>query len=202
VIAIRVELWYDASMSIRSALFIKSIVEDDPLLLDEKPKVAFIGRSNVGKSSVINALTGQKDLAHTSSLPGRTKEINVFLINHKCYLIDLPGYGFAHASHTDRKNLQQLIAGYLFSDHYEQQLVVLIIDALIGVTAIDMEMLVELEAHHKNILIVANKIDKLNKSDRNRCLQKIKDRVGTHPVILFSALKKIGVGLLSQEILR
>jgi len=83
-----------------------------------------------------------------------------------------------------------------------KQLVVLIIDALIGVTAIDMEMLVELEAHHKNILIVANKIDKLNKSDRNRCLQKIKDRVGTHTVILFSALKKIGVGLLSQEILR
>jgi GTP-binding protein len=182
VIAILVELWYDVSMSIRSALFTKSIVEDDPLLLDEKPKVAFIGRSNVGKSSVINALTGQKDLAHTSSLPGRTKEINVFLINHKCYLIDLPGYGFVPTSHTDRKNLQQLITGYLFVDHDEQQ-VVLIIDALIGVTAIDMEMLVELEAHHKNILIVANKINKLNKSERNQCPQKIKDRFGTHPVI-------------------
>ena len=189
-------------MSIPSARFIKSIVGDDPLLLDEKPKVAFIGRSNVGKSSVINALTGQRDLARASSQPGRTQQINVFLINNKRYLVDLPGYGFAHASHEDRKKLQELIAGYLFADHYEQQLVVLIIDAVIGVTAIDMEMLIELEKHNKNIIIVANKIDQLNKSDRNRCLHNIQDRVGTHPVILFSALKKIGVGLLSQEILR
>jgi GTP-binding protein len=189
-------------MSIQSATFIKSVVSDDPVLDDGKPQVAFIGRSNVGKSSVINTLTGKKDLAHTSSMPGRTQQLNVFLINKKIYLIDLPGYGFAKASHMDREKLQHLIFWYLLESSYEQKKVVLVIDANIGITDTDMEMLVQLEQRKKNIIIVANKIDKLNKSDRNRCSQKIHNRVGDHKIILYSAEKKIGVGELSQEILK
>ncbi len=80
-------------MKTRTARFIKGLVGPDPLLEDGTPQVAFIGRSNSGKSSVINSLTGQKGLARTSSFPGRTQEINVFKIDHRLYLLDLPGYG-------------------------------------------------------------------------------------------------------------
>ena len=85
-------------MNITSAIFVKGLVGDDEILNDGKDQVAFIGRSNVGKSSVINSLVNKKDLARTSSFPGRTQEINVFLINKDFYLVDLPGYGFAKGS--------------------------------------------------------------------------------------------------------
>ncbi len=193
---------YTTSMNIKSATFVKSLVGDDPLLADGKPQVAFIGRSNVGKSSTINALTGKKGLANTSSMPGRTQQLNIFLINNSLYLVDLPGYGYAKTSHTQRENLQELITWYLLYSRYQQKRVVLIIDAVIGVTETDMAMLSALEKRDKEIVIVANKIDKLNVSDRKRTLEKIHDRVGDHKIILYSAEKKIGVGELGQEILR
>ena len=85
-------------MEIKNARFIKGVVGPDDFLEKDIPQVAFIGRSNVGKSSVINSLTHQKDLAITSSLPGRTQQINLFLINESVYLLDLPGYGFSQDS--------------------------------------------------------------------------------------------------------
>lgn len=196
---------YNLLMNILSAKFIKGIVEEDELLLDGIPQVAFIGRSNVGKSSVINSLTRQKNLARTSSFPGRTQEINVFLISspggNKIYLMDLPGYGFAKASKSDQQRLQELIYWYLLGSDYEQKKVVLIVDAEVGPTKMDMEMLYSLEQKDKTIIIVANKIDKIKKSDLIKQLKKIRATVGEHKVIPYSAEKQIGTTELTSELL-
>src|SRR3989344_2302589 len=101
-------------MQITSAEFVKGVVGEDEILTDGTPQIAFIGRSNVGKSSVINSLAQKKDLARTSAFPGRTQEINLFLINRSFYLVDLPGYGYAKMSKEKQFELQDLIAWYLF----------------------------------------------------------------------------------------
>jgi GTP-binding protein len=188
-------------MNIKSARFIKGIVGPDEFLEKDIPQIAFIGRSNVGKSSVINSLTHQKDLAITSSFPGRTQQINLFLINESVYLIDLPGYGFAQASHAGREQLQKLIFWYLFESDYKQKKIVLIIDANVGLTESDLKTLNYLREKEKNIVIVANKIDKMKKSQHQKELKKIKDAVGDIKIISYSAKKKIGIVELTDEIL-
>ena len=189
-------------MIIRSAKFIKGVVGPDEILEDGTPQIAFIGRSNVGKSSVINSLTGQKDLAKISQFPGLTREINIFLINGSFYLLDLPGYGFAKASREGRARLQGLIYWYLFDSQYEQKKVVLIIDGFVGPTENDVEMLKALEERKKNVVIVANKVDKIKKSEYEARFQKIRDVAGACMVIPYSAEKKIGIIDLTKEILK
>jgi len=189
-------------MKITSAKFIKGVVGADETLQDGTPQVAFIGRSNVGKSSVINSLTGEKNLARTSQFPGRTREINVFLINRSFYLLDLPGYGFAKASREGKARLQGLIYWYLFNSQYEQKKVVLIIDGFVGPTENDVEMLKALEERKKNVVIVANKVDKIKKSEYEAKFRKIRDAAGAHMVIPYSAEKKIGISDLTKEILK
>ena len=189
-------------MNIRSAVFVKGIVGADQALEDGKPQVAFIGRSNVGKSSVINSLTGQKELARTSAFPGRTREINLFLINKSFYLVDLPGYGFAKASRAGKELLEGLIYWYFFDSPYVQKKVVLIIDALVGPTEGDIEMLRALEERGKNIIIVANKIDKIKKAEYKKKLQGLAGLLGKHKIIPYSAEKRIGVAILTEEILK
>ena len=100
-------------MKITSSVFIKGIVEDDEIMDDGIPQVAFIGRSNVGKSSLVNALTKSK-LSRISSSAGSTQQINFFLINKSIYFVDLPGYGFAKASNEDRNKIGNLINSYPF----------------------------------------------------------------------------------------
>lgn len=187
-------------MNIRSAEFIKGIVKADDFLSDGKPQICFIGRSNVGKSSVINALTNKKGLARTSSTPGRTQQINLFLINKSFYLVDLPGYGFADMSRAGQDELQALIRWYLWESDYKQKKVVLIIDAKVGPTVNDLEMLRTLEEYDKEVIIVANKVDKLKSSERIKQLAKIKYAIGDHEMIPCSALKRIGLAELSREI--
>jgi len=193
---------YDTSMHIRSAQFIKGITGEDDLLEDGKPQIAFVGRSNVGKSSVINSLTREKNLARTSSFPGLTQQINVFLINKSFYLVDLPGYGYAKISAQVGRQLSKLINWYLFESAYKQKTIVLIIDAVVGPTANDLDMLQGLEDYGKNIIIVANKIDKLKQSDYQKKLQKIQNLVGKHKIIPYSTQKKIGVNELTDAILK
>ncbi len=194
-------------MNITSAKFVKGVVEEDEVLDDGVPQVAFVGRSNVGKSSVINSLANQKGLARTSSFPGHTQEINIFLISatggNKFYLVDLPGYGFAKASKETQARLQQLIYWYLLDSHYLQEKIVLIIDAVVGPTETDMQMLHSLKEQHKNVVVVANKVDKLKKSEYKKQLQEIKDSLGDkYKVIPYSAEKKIGINELLNEILK
>ena len=188
-------------MNIKSAEFIKGIVYGDEDLEDDYPQIAFIGRSNAGKSSLINSLTKQKNLARTSSSPGRTREINLFLINRSFYIADLPGYGYVKTSGDERKRLLKLINWYLFESAHVQEKVVLIIDASINPTDKDLEMLHRLEDEGKNIIIVANKIDKVKNSELKKQLQKIQDKVGGHIVVPYSSEKGIGINELSKEIL-
>lgn len=187
-------------MRITSAKFIKGMVRDDQTLKDGLPQVAFIGRSNVGKSSTINALTGQKDLARTSSTPGRTQQINIFLINKSFYLVDLPGYGYSSGSKESKTELFELVNWYLFTSGYEQKMVVIIIDANIGVTESDLEIIHALEEHNKNIIIAANKIDKIKKSAYTKQIQTIQAAIIDHKVIPYSTKKGIGVNDLIKEI--
>src|SRR3989339_1245667 len=170
-------------MLITSAKFVKGITGSDDVLANWFPQIAFIGRSNVGKSSVINALTNQKGLAISSSFPGRTREINIFLVNESLYLLDLPGYGFAKAYKELREQLFKLIDWYLFKSPYQQKKVVLIIDANVGPTDKDLEMLAALEEFNKEIVIVANKIDKIKKSKYAGQLQEIEKLFSRHKVI-------------------
>lgn len=188
-------------MEIRSAKFIKGVVGPDAILSDGKPQVAFIGRSNVGKSSTINILSKQKGLARTSSFPGRTQQINLFLINDEFYLVDLPGYGFAKASHKERAQIRGLIDWYLFEAPYKDRRVMLIIDANVGMTESDVEMLHTLEEAGSAVTIVANKIDKVKASDYKRQMQKIQEKAGMRRVIPYSAEKRTGVQELVKEMM-
>lgn len=186
-------------MQIKSAEFIKGILGTNEILEDGIPQVAIIGRSNVGKSSLINAITGQRNLARTSPVPGRTQQMNIFFINHKVYLVDLPGYGYAKASLKQREQIQKMLYWYLVESPYEQKKVLLIIDAMIGPKDIDIQVLHSLHGQ-KEVVVLANKIDKLKKSELREQLQKIEDIMGCR-VIPCSAKKNIGVSEIIKEIL-
>ncbi len=188
-------------MKIKSAKFKKGIVGPDQLLENDIPQIAFIGRSNVGKSSVINSLTHQKNLAITSSFPGRTRQINLFLINDFIYLLDLPGYGFSQVSPEKKEHIQQLIYWYLLESGYNQRKIVLIIDANVGPTEDDLETLHRLQTEGKNVVIIANKVDKIKKSQQKNELQKINSLMRGVKIIPYSAKKKIGITELNNEIL-
>src|ERR1035437_3406705 len=186
-------------MKITSKKFIKGIVGDDEILGNDIPQIAFIGRSNVGKSTLINTLTNSQ-LARTSSFPGRTQEINIFLINDSFYFVDLPGYGYTLTSGVGREKIGELIDSYLFNSLYEQKKIVFIIDASVGITDKDVSMFQELQNHHKDFIIVANKVDKMNQSQYHKKMTEIKNIVGSHMIIPFSSKKKIGIKPLLNEI--
>ncbi len=188
-------------MKIISSKFIKGIVKEDSLLKSDMSQIAFIGRSNSGKSTLINFITNSK-IARTSSSPGRTQEINIFLINNSFYLVDLPGYGFARTSILNRERINELIEMYLFDSNYKQKKVVFIIDANIGFTEADLSMLKELENHHKDFIIVANKIDKMNQSEYHHKLKEIEKIISNYPLIPFSSKSKKGFSLLMKEIFK
>lgn len=187
-------------MNISSATFVKGITNPSEAFVDELSHVAVVGRSNVGKSSTINILTKQKGLAKTSSYPGRTQQINFFLINNKFYLVDLPGYGYAKSSIAQKKAMGEMISEYLFSADYRLKKIILIIDAEIGPTRDDMDMLSALEQCNVEIVVAANKIDKVKKSLLKKQLTDIRATVSPHVVMPYSAEKRQGVGELSDQL--
>ena len=187
-------------MNIESSQFIKGIVQDDQIMNDGIPQVAFIGRSNVGKSSLINALTKSK-LSRVSSNPGSTGEINFFLINNDTYFVDLPGYGFAKASNARRDRLSNLIRSYLFNDVWAQKKVVLIVDINVGMTDKDIQMYNDLKDHNKNIVVVLSKVDKIKQSDFHKNIREIEKTTGDRKLFQISSEKKIGIQELIDEIL-
>jgi len=187
-------------MKIESAKFIKGVIGSDTALESNTPQVAFIGRSNSGKSSVINSLVNQNNLATTSSFPGRTQRINLFLINDSLYFVDLPGYGYAKVPDRLKKSLKAMVNWYFFVSDYQQKKIVLIIDASVGPTKDDLEMLYALEDYRKDVIIVANKIDKIKQTKYEEQFKTIKELIGIHKIIPYSAKKKIGVNELLKEI--
>ncbi|NVN97399.1 ribosome biogenesis GTP-binding protein YsxC [Candidatus Nomurabacteria bacterium] len=193
-------------MKITSTKFIKGLVGDDDILADGIPQIAFVGRSNVGKSSLINTLT-ESSSSRTSSFPGRTQEINIFLVkndsNNSYYFVDLPGYGFARASGLGREKIGELIDSYLFNSIYAQKKIVMIIDATVGMTEKDILMFNELINHDKDFIIVANKIDKLTQSEYHKKMTELKKMAGDiYPIIPFSNKTKKGLETLLEEVFK
>jgi GTP-binding protein len=187
-------------MNITSAVFIKGVMGDNEILEDGTPQIAFIGRSNAGKSSLINSLTGKQKLAITSNTPGRTKEINVFRINNTHYFIDLPGYGYAKASGQAKEKLSKLIVWYLFESKNNPK-VVLLIDSLVGPTTADLELLKDLERAGKDIVVVANKVDKIRKSQYLNQMKKLGAQIKGHKLFPYSSETKMGIEELALELL-
>lgn len=178
-------------MEIKSANFVKGIIGTDPILRDKYPHVAFVGRSNVGKSSVINSLVLRKDLVKSSSMPGKTREINFFLINKKCYFVDLPGYGFARMGAKGAEKIRKLILWYLGGGEAMVRLVVLIVDLSVKPMAHDKEMADILRAENINFVVVGNKVDRLNQTERAHNTKQVEAELGVS-VLPYSARIKTG----------
>ena len=148
---------------IKSARYFKSFAEAADVPENHLPQIAFAGRSNVGKSSVLNILTNKKNLAKISSTPGKTRLLNFFLINDKVYFVDLPGYGYARTSKSTRTSWKGLVEGYL-KDSHNLRGVVQIIDIRHPPFESDLQLLEWLDFHNKKSLIVLTKADKLSRS--------------------------------------
>ncbi|MBP9686364.1 MAG: ribosome biogenesis GTP-binding protein YsxC [Candidatus Doudnabacteria bacterium] len=188
-------------MPFKSAQFITSVVGEVPILQDGKAQVAFIGRSNVGKSSVINSLANNGKLAFASPTPGRTQTVNIYLVNKSFYLVDLPGYGFAKGSHEHRDKIMELVHWYLQRPAGAGQTVVLIVDAKVGPQENDLKMAQLLAANDRHVIIIANKIDKLKPTEAQKAVAAIrKSFQEAEAVIPYSATEKIGVGQLVKAL--
>ena len=153
-------------MHINSAEYFRSIIGPQDLPEYQLPQFAFIGRSNVGKSSFINSITGQKNLCRSGSTPGVTKKVNLFLVNRKCFFADLPGYGYAKLSIHERKKLEELIFWYLGETNNEFKQIFLLVDSKIGLTSNDADVVEFLYGKGLPTIIIASKVDKLKNKDR------------------------------------
>jgi len=181
----------------RQCLFMMGAAKIDGLPPADLPEVAFAGRSNVGKSSLINALVGQKHLARASNEPGRTREVNFFVLDERLRLVDLPGYGFARASKTTTSQFQNLGRAYL-RGRPNLKRVYLLIDARHGLKKVDDEALDALDLSAVSYQIVLTKADKLKPAEveavRAATLKAIAKRPAAYPAVLATSSEK-GAGL-------
>jgi GTP-binding protein len=163
-------------MEIQTAEFIISNTDIEKCPTPNKPEFAFIGRSNVGKSSLINMLTGRKELAKISSTPGKTQTINHFLINKSWYLVDLPGYGYASVSKSLKENWSQMIDSY-FKNRTNLYCTFVLIDSRLEPQEKDMEFIKRLGSLNIPIALVLTKTDKLKQSELGKSKNKIEKRL-------------------------
>ncbi len=180
-------------MKITKSTFVTSVAKANNIIVDSMPQIAFVGRSNVGKSSLINMLTGNGKLAKTSSTPGRTRLINYFLVNDKFYFVDLPGYGFAKASKTEVVGWQSLIEPYI-SDNTALKLVCVLVDSRHEPTDMDRQMVEYLSYWRVPFVVIATKCDKFGKSQIKPALAKVASalKLGTANVLGVSTITKYG----------
>ena len=188
----------------RPVAFMMGAAKIDGLPPADLPEVAFAGRSNVGKSSLINGLVGQKHLARASNEPGRTREVNFFVLDERLRLVDLPGYGFARASKTTAADFQNLGRAYL-RGRPNLKRVYLLIDARHGLKSVDTEALDALDLAAVSYQIVLTKADKLKPAEgeamRERTLKAVARRPAAFPrVALTSSEKGTGLPELRAEI--
>ncbi|MEM9964817.1 MAG: ribosome biogenesis GTP-binding protein YihA/YsxC [Asticcacaulis sp.] len=190
----------------RPARFVMGAAKIEQLPPDDLSEVAFAGRSNVGKSSLINALTGHNHLARASNEPGRTREVNFFVVDDKFRLVDLPGYGWAKASKTEVKRFQNLGRDYLRGRPALKR-AYLLIDARHGLKDVDNEPMDALDTAAVSYQIVLTKADKIKPHELEAVIAKtqaaIKKRPAAHPVVLATSSEKgLGIPELRAEIMQ
>ena len=184
--------------------FVKGVVDMQGLPNPDKIEVCFSGRSNVGKSSLINALTGRKGLARASNTPGRTQEINFFSIPENHYLVDLPGYGYANAPVKVVEQWQNLLKQYLAGRQSLRRAFVLV-DSRHGVKKVDTEIMSMLDSSAVTFQVVLTKLDKVKEKDRENILEQVRSSLQNHPaafpeIILTSSEKGWGIETLRSVI--
>ena len=180
-------------MKIISAKYLTSAVKKQDILQDEKPEFAFVGRSNVGKSSLINALVGQKKLAKASSTPGLTRMINYFLINNEFKIVDLPGYGYAKTGHKHLANWAHLMEEYLVSSPNLKTVFVLL-DCRHQPSENDKLMLNFLEETQIPYFLIATKVDKIAKSKVPQACLQISKSLGVRKDLIVPFSSETGQG--------
>jgi GTP-binding protein len=188
----------------RETSFVKGVVDMQGLPSPDKIEVCFSGRSNVGKSSLINALTGRKGLARASNTPGRTQEINFFSIPENHYLVDLPGYGYANAPIKVVEKWQNLLKQYLAGRQSLRRAFVLV-DARHGVKKVDTEIMSMLDSSAVTFQVVLTKLDKVKEKDQENILEQVRTSLQKHPaafpdIILTSSEKGWGIQTLRSVI--
>lgn len=184
--------------------FVLGVAKLEQLPLTELPEVAFAGRSNVGKSSIINALTAQKGLAKTSNTPGRTQQLNYFNLAEKIHIVDLPGYGFAQAPEAVVKQWQRLIFAYL-QGRVNLKRVFLLIDSRHGLKKVDTEIMDMLDKAAVTYQIVLTKTDKISNGALEKVLAETNETIKKHAaayvdILATSSEKKLGLDELRAEI--
>jgi GTP-binding protein len=184
--------------------FVKGVVDMQGLPNPDKIEVCFAGRSNVGKSSLINSLTGRKGLARASNTPGRTQEINFFSIPENHYLVDLPGYGYANAPIKVVEKWQNLLKQYLAGRQSLRRAFVLV-DGRHGVKKVDTEIMSMLDSSAVTFQVVLTKLDKIKEKDRDSILDQVRTSLQKHPaafpeIILTSSEKGWGIQTLRSVI--
>ncbi len=189
----------------QNAYFLLSGAKNSDLPQDNGIEIAFIGRSNAGKSSTINVLTNQKSLARVSKTPGRTQLINIFVLDEseKTRLVDLPGYGYAKVSHKMKKDWDNLISNYL-SHRESLAVLVLIMDIRHPLKDSDCNMLDWCLEHNIKTHIVLTKADKVNQKDKAKSLREVKEYIKDYPNLfstqIFSAHNKLGLDELKATL--
>ena len=178
-------------MKVTSTEFLKSSFTEPDWPSGALPEIAFMGRSNVGKSSLINSLLGVKGLARTSSTPGRTQSLNFFLINRKFRFVDLPGFGYARVPKAVKATWDEMVSSYL-AKRSQLVLSIHIVDSRHEPTKLDLQLHEWLEHSLKPRLIVATKSDKLSKNELKKSLDRSRGVFGEDRVVAFSA--KTGTG--------
>ena len=190
------------AINMQNAEFLLSATTPKAFLRDGIPQIAFAGRSNVGKSSVINRLLGRKNFARVGAAPGKTIHINYFKIDHTFYLVDLPGYGYAKVSKTERDRWGRLMESY-FADPELMSLGIMIVDSRHKPTADDCTMAQWYKDTGCPFVVVANKLDKLKKSEIEPNIQRVRETLeldDSVKVVPFSAEKGTGKEELLQII--
>lgn len=179
--------------------FVKSASKKEEFIDDDLPLIAVVGRSNVGKSSLINMVTNNKKMAKTSSQPGRTRLVNYFNVNNQFYLVDLPGYGFASASKNLVSSWDRVMNDF-FVDNRNLRLVLLLLDSRHMPTDLDIEMLDYLAENEIPHVVILTKADKLSKSELNNNINKIAQviRHNKDVIIPTSAQKKLGTDKICE----
>ncbi len=186
-------------MNSSSARFLGSFPTPELLPTLPGPAIVCVGRSNVGKSSLVNTFTGEP-ISRVSNTPGRTQLINVFALEHHLVLIDLPGYGYAKHAKERRDVLEELIYQALTSKLFQVRLILLIIDGTVGLTELDLEMLAFLRSESLPFAIIANKMDKLGQADTHACLTRLKATIGEGLVFPVSCRTGFGFNKLRDYI--